>query len=154
MGVRKSAISACATSTHGLFAGLVATLIWWALMRQRLQLLIPMLLVALMVQILAPIGASWAAALAISDPLRAVEICHSDSAGSPSQDHQDSSHAHDGCALCCTAQAAAALDAPPSVTVILPYRQAYAVSWQAHALTSFVTRVGSNRQARAPPSLV
>jgi Protein of unknown function (DUF2946) len=124
------------------------------LMRQRLQLLIPVLLVALMVQILAPVGASWAAALAISDPLRAVEICHSDSAGSPARDDQGSSHAHDECGLCCAAQVAASLDAPPSVTVAEPHLRASTVTWRALALTSSGSRVGSNRQARAPPSLV
>ena len=49
------------------------------LMRRRLQKFLPIVLLALMVQILAPIGACWAAAVAVSDPLGSAVIWRSPS---------------------------------------------------------------------------
>ena len=46
-------------------------------MRRQFQKFLPIVLIALAVQILAPIAASWAAAIASFDPLQAAEICHS-----------------------------------------------------------------------------
>ena len=66
-----------AASTRGARSVTTGPFIWQALMRQRLQAFLPIVLIALMVQILAPIGAAWAAALVKADPLRGVEICHS-----------------------------------------------------------------------------
>jgi hypothetical protein len=120
-------------------------------MRQRLHALLPILLIALMVQIIAPIGAAWAAAIAASDPLRSVEICHGDPTGSSSQDNDGGQHVHEACLLCCAVHAGASLDAPQPVSVDAPYRQAHVVIWRAHALTLFASRAGSNAQARAPP---
>jgi DUF2946 family protein len=120
-------------------------------MRQRLRGFIPILLLALMVQILAPIGATWAAAIAVSDPLGAAEICHSDPDSSPPQDDHGGQHLHDGCALCCAAQAGASLDTPQPVSIDTPYRRASIVVWHAHVLTLSAARAGSNTQARAPP---
>ncbi|WP_316184944.1 MULTISPECIES: DUF2946 family protein [unclassified Bradyrhizobium] len=124
-------------------------------MRQRLQAYVPILLIALTVQILAPIGASWAAAIAVSDPLRSVEICHSAPAGSPSQqDDSTGQGVHDACTLCCVGQAAAALDTPQPMLLDLPCRPAASVTWYRPALVLAVLRAGSNTQARAPPSAI
>jgi len=120
-------------------------------MRQRLHALLPILLIALMVQIAAPIGAAWAAAIAASDPLRSVEICHGDPTGSSSQDSDGGQHVHEGCMLCCAAHAGASLDTPQPVSVDVPYRQAHVVVWRAPAVTPSASRTGSNAQARAPP---
>ncbi len=43
---------------------------------RRLKNFLPIVLIALMVQILAPIGACWAASIAASDPLAGAVICH------------------------------------------------------------------------------
>jgi len=120
-------------------------------MRQRLRGLIPILLLALMVQILAPIGATWAVAIAASDPLGAAEICHSDPNGSSPRDDHRGQHLHDGCALCCAAQAGASLDTPQPVSIDAPDCCASIVVWHAHVLTLWASRAGSNTQARAPP---
>jgi hypothetical protein len=120
-------------------------------MRQRLRALFPVLLFALMVQILAPVGAAWAVALAVSDPLAAAEICHSDSS-STSPDDQSHRHAHDACAFCSVAQTGASLDTPQPVALHAPYREADAVSWHDHALTLSLGRTGSHAKARAPPA--
>ena len=45
-------------------------------MRRRLKNFLPIVLIALAVQIFAPIGACWAASIAASDPLHGAAICH------------------------------------------------------------------------------
>jgi hypothetical protein len=122
-------------------------------MRRRLAKFLPIVLIALMVQILAPIGACWAAAFAISDPLLAAEICHSDLASTSGQTDQSSEHrAHDGaCSACCAAQASASFDTPQTIAVATPYRDIVRVAWRDHAPDLSQFRAGSNAQARAPP---
>jgi hypothetical protein len=122
-------------------------------MRGRLEKLLPIVLIALMVQILAPIGACWAAALAASDPLAAAEICHTNPGQGPGASDQGGPHrAHDGaCAMCCAAQANASLDPPRQSTVALPYRETRRVVWRDQAPSRSASRAGSNTQARAPP---
>ena len=120
-------------------------------MRQRLHGFFPILLIALMVQILAPIGATWAAAVAASDPLRGVEICHSDTSGAPASEDPSGQHIHDACTLCCAAQAGAALHTPQPVTLAAPILEARRVIWHASAFVLAASRVGSNAKARAPP---
>jgi hypothetical protein len=120
-------------------------------MRQRLHGFFPILLIALMVQILAPIGATWTAAVAASDPLRGLEICHSDSSGAPADDNQSRQHVHEACALCCAAQAGAALHTPQPVTLAAPILEARGVVWHASAFVLAASRIGSNAKARAPP---
>jgi Protein of unknown function (DUF2946) len=120
-------------------------------MRRRLQEFLPIVLIALMVQILAPISACWAAAIAASDPLQGVEICHTDSA--PGESGQSGSHrAHDGaCAICCLTQANASFDTPLAISFVVPYRDVACVVWRDGATDRAQTRFGSHAQARAPP---
>lgn len=122
-------------------------------MRRRLQKFLPIVLIALMVQILAPVGATWAAAIAASDPLGAVPICHGSQEGLPSHSDQSGGHrAHDGaCSVCCVAQAGALLDTPKTEVVATPYRRAARVIWRDEATDLSTGRTRSNAQARAPP---
>jgi DUF2946 family protein len=96
-------------------------------MRRRLAKFLPIVLIALMVQILAPIGACWAAAFGISDPLLAVEICHSNPASTSGQtDQSGEHHAHDGaCSIYCAAQASASFDIPQATAVATPSRKVH-----------------------------
>jgi hypothetical protein len=122
-------------------------------MRRRLEKFLPIVLIALAVQILAPIGACWAAAVAASDPLSTAEICHTD-LGQGSSDQSGQHQAHDGaCALCCAAQASSAFDAPQTAAMPAPHRAAAVVAWRAQAPDLRPFRAGSNAQARAPPDL-
>jgi hypothetical protein len=122
-------------------------------MRRRRQRFIPIFLIALVVQILAPIAASWAAAIAASDPLGVAEICHANPGGpavpgDPGADHR----AGDGfCLICSAAQAGAALDAPQLMAVAIPHREPDPALWPDGAMEFFATRVSSTAQARAPP---
>ena len=122
-------------------------------MRERFQKFLPIILIALMVQILAPIGATWAAAIAASDPLTAASICHSDpTAPSPQGDQGGGHRAHDGaCSVCCAAQAGASLDTPKAAAVVVATRVAARVVWRDDAADAVPARAGSNAQARAPP---
>jgi len=120
--------------------------------RRQLQKFLPIVLIALAVQILAPIAASWAAAVASSDPLQAAEICHSLPNGSGQGDQGTGQHAHDGvCLICCAVHASAALDTPRQLALPVPYRQMTRVIWQSAAREVPQARSRSIPQARAPP---
>jgi hypothetical protein len=113
---------------------------------------LPIVLLALVMQILAPVAASWAAGIAAADPLQAASICHSDaSTGTGDQGREQS--AHDGLCAICVSYAAAAVDAPKPVTLVQLARQFRPVPWLDAALTRSPSRIGSNSQARAPPPL-
>jgi hypothetical protein len=121
-------------------------------MRPRLQKFLPVVLIALAVQVLAPIGACWATAIAMSDPLVGSEICHSTPASLPGQSDQSGGlHAHGACAFCSLVHTSTALDPPRANIVATPYRQAQPVVWHEAARELAASRTGSNAQARAPP---
>ena len=122
-------------------------------MRRRLKNFLPLVLVALFVQILAPIAATWAIAMAAADPLQSAEICHTVSGTSSGQsDHSGGQPAHDGaCAICCAVQASASIDAPLQAAFTVPHVQPTHVDWTIAAPDLSPFRAGSNTQARAPP---
>jgi hypothetical protein len=120
-------------------------------MRRRFQKFLPIILIALAVQILAPIGVTFAAAIAASDPLSAAPICHGSQQGLPSHGDQNG-RAHDGaCSVCCAAQAGASLDTPKAETSPVPYRIATRVIWHDQAPVFATDHAGFHAQARAPP---
>jgi hypothetical protein len=122
-------------------------------MRARLQKFLPIVLLALVMQVLAPIAACLAAGQAMADPLSAAVICHSASEqGGGPNDPTGSPTAHAGaCALCCLAQANATLDSPPQVALATPLRHAERVVWLAADVSAIPAYKGSSAQARAPP---
>jgi len=122
--------------------------------RRRLQKYLPIVLIALMVQVLAPVAACWAAAIAASDPLRIAEICHdSTSVAADQQGDQNGPHSEHsgGCSICCLVSANASIDTPSPVALGSPYRETARVIWHEQAVHLSAFRVGSNAQARAPP---
>ncbi|WGD56321.1 DUF2946 family protein [Bradyrhizobium sp. CB1650] len=124
-------------------------------MRARLQKFLPIVLIALVMQVLAPIAACWAAGQAVADPLQSAVICHSTSEqGAGLDDQSGAPAAHAGaCALCCLAQANASLDSPLQATLSIPFRYAESVAWHAAADHAATPHRGSSAQARAPPQL-
>ncbi|MGJ4902815.1 DUF2946 family protein [Bradyrhizobium sp. HKCCYLRH2060] len=120
-------------------------------MRQRLQAFLPIMLIALMVQILAPIGVAWAAASAAADPLYGLEICHGQLGSQPIDDGSPASPALHGCSLCCLAQPVT-LDGPELSTIAVPQRDSGEVVWRAGDRADGITKAFSNAQARAPPA--
>jgi hypothetical protein len=125
-------------------------------MRQRLRKYIPVFLIALMVQILAPIGASVAVAIAASDPLAAAEICQDHPSSVPASGDQGNQHqAHDAnCFLCCVFNGSAApASTPDTVGLVVPYRVDQGVVWHDGTPRVADSFAGSNARARAPPSI-
>jgi hypothetical protein len=124
-----------------------------SLMRQRLRKFLPIVLIALIAQIFAPIGACWAASLAASDPVYAAAICHDDAASTSGQSDQTGGHrAHDGsCSLCCVTHAGASVDTPQT-TFTTPSRHPERVVWRDSASDPRGYRTRSHAQARAPPA--
>src|SRR5262245_32772857 len=120
-------------------------------MRRRLQKYLPIVLIALMVQILAPVAACWAAAMVASDPLRSTEICHDSGPGSLDQSGDQTSEHVGGCSICCLVSANASLDTPTPVVFGVPYRATQSVIWHEQSADLSAFRVGSNARARAPP---
>jgi DUF2946 family protein len=124
-------------------------------MRRRLQKYLPIVLIALMVQVFAPVAACWAAAIAASDPLRIAEICHdSASAAADQQGDRNGQHSGGGCSVCCLASASASIDTPTPVALAAPDRETVRVAWHGQAVEFSASRIGSNTQARGPPQLV
>jgi hypothetical protein len=124
------------------------------LMRRRLRKFLPIVLIALMVQIFAPIGATWAANTATSDPLHAGQICSGSVASATGDTDQSGEHrAHEGCcSVCSVVHSGAPVDAPLTA-IAAPYRQSLRLVWLDSAPDLFSSRAGSHAQARAPPSI-
>lgn len=124
-------------------------------MRRRLEAFIPIVLLAVLVQLLAPIAAFRVVAYATTDPLYMASICTDMAAASDAQWAPDKTRHSlgDCCAFCGAGHAvAAALDAPPLIFVTLQ-RRYQRISWLEDADPMPAVRVGSNAQARAPPQL-
>ena len=123
-------------------------------MRARLQKFLPIVLLALVMQVLAPIAACLAAGQAVADPLSAGIICHSGSEQGGLNDRTGSPTAHAGaCALCCLAQANASFDSPSHAIFATPFRAAERVAWRPATDRLAVFRGGCSAQARAPPQV-
>ncbi|HWV95664.1 MAG TPA: DUF2946 domain-containing protein [Xanthobacteraceae bacterium] len=117
-------------------------------MRRRLGLLFPIVLIAMLVQILAPIGASWAFGAAASDPLHLAGICSStaDDGGNSSQ----SPAAINCCQLCYVAQSVTPTG-DPQASVIKLRRDADTVVWFDVRPLRLSSAIPSQARARAPP---
>jgi Protein of unknown function (DUF2946) len=125
-----------------------------SLMRRRLRKFLPIFLIALVVQMFAPIGATWAASIAVADPLHAVPICSDDAASTAVQTDQNGQHrAHEGCCSVCSVLHAGVSVDTPQPTFTTPYRQSQRVVWRDSAPDLLGSRTGSHAQARAPPQL-
>ena len=124
-------------------------------MRRRLKKFLPIVLMALAVQVFAPIAACWAASIVHSDPLSAAVICHGNAAaatGEIGQPGEQGSQA--GCCGLCGVLHAGAPVAPPQTVVIFTFdRQVTSVVWRQLTLDPAASQAGTPEQARAPPSL-
>jgi hypothetical protein len=123
-------------------------------MRTRLQKFLPLVLLALAMQVLAPIAACWSAGLAAADPLQNAVICHSTDASGAGADNQTGvpgAHAV-ACSICCLAQASATPDSPQAI-FSTPFRPAECVVWHNTTDRVVTSHGGCHAQARAPPHL-
>jgi Protein of unknown function (DUF2946) len=123
-------------------------------MRARLKTFLPIVLLALVVQIFAPIGACWAASIAASDPLAAAVICHGNGGSANGQSDQANHRAHDGCcSVCSVLHTGAPVDVPQIAAAIAFVPAAAPVVWTEFTPARFASRAGSHAQARAPPTV-
>lgn len=123
-------------------------------MRARLQKFLPIVLLALVMQVLAPIAACWADGRAVADPLAAGVICHSVGEQGAPNDQNGVPTAHAGaCVLCCLAQANTSFDSPQHAMLSIPFRHAERVVWREADWSVGATHGSSNAQARAPPRI-
>jgi hypothetical protein len=124
-------------------------------MRRRLEVFIPIVLLAVLVQLFAPIAAFRVVAYAVTDPVYMASIC-SDMVSSPDAPTAPAKtqHDHGDCCVFCAAGhgGTIAIEPPPLIFVSLQ-RQYQRVSWLEAADPISAGRVGSNAQARAPPQL-
>lgn len=123
-------------------------------MRRWLEAFIPILLLAVVVQLMAPIAAFRVVAYAATDPLYMASICSGMTSGDAQTSPSKTGHSQGGCCAFCAAGhgGGVAIDPPPVIFVTLQrlYQQ---VSWLEAADPMPSVRVGSNAQARAPPSV-
>ena len=124
-------------------------------MRRQLKKFLPIVLMALAVQVFAPIAACWAAGIAASDPLTAAVICHGNGGAAAGQDDQSGTQGtpRGCCTLCGTLHTGAPVDPPQTAASFVVERQVTAVVWHALALDPVFSRAGLPEQARAPPAL-
>ena len=121
---------------------------------RRLKNFLPIVLIALVVQIFAPIGACWAATIAASDPLAGAVICHGSGGPGTGQADQTGHRAHDGCcSVCSVLQTGAPVDVPQIAAAIAFERDHARVVWIEFTPERFASRAGSHAQARAPPAI-
>lgn len=122
-------------------------------MQRRLGRYLPIVLIAMLVQILAPIGASWAFGAAASDPLHLAGICSS--AASDEANDSDTTQRHIAatcCTLCCMAQGVTPPPDPQAAFVTLQ-READIIVWHDGLPGRLDAAVNFQAQARAPPAL-
>ena len=123
-------------------------------MRRRLEVIIPIVLLSIFVQLIAPIAAFRAVAYAASDPLYMASIC-SGMASAPdnSQTAPVETQHGDCCAFCGAGHGGGSAVEPPPLIFVSLQRQYQRLSWLQAADPMPALRVGSNAQARAPPLL-
>lgn len=120
-------------------------------MRSHLARFLPVFLLALAIQVLAPVGACWATALAVSDPLAGAQLC-AGIGGGHLPDGGNEFHMRDGsCALCAAATAFSPV--APQVTASTAVGRGYRVAWTAFRPKARAAKAASSAQARAPPAI-
>jgi Protein of unknown function (DUF2946) len=122
-------------------------------MRRRLEAFIPIVLLSILVQLLAPIGAFRVVAYAATDPLYMASICSGMKSSGDDQvaPAQPRHHHGDCCSFCAGGHGGAVAVDPPLPVLVNLQRKYLTVSWLAAVDPMPAVRVGSNAQARAPP---
>jgi hypothetical protein len=124
-------------------------------MLRRLEVFIPIVMLAILVQLIAPIAAFRVVAYATTDPLYMASICSGmASASDTEKDPAKTQHHHgDCCAFCVGNHGGAIAVDPPAPIFVNLQRQYQQISWLEATEAMPAIRVGSNTQARAPPPL-
>jgi hypothetical protein len=123
-------------------------------MRRRLEHFIPIVLLAILVQLMAPVAAFRAFAYAANDSLYMASICSGMGAAADDTQTAPANTQHDRgdcCAFCAGGHGGATVLTPPPLVFVTLQRHYQRLSWLEAAEPMPTVRVGSNAQARAPP---
>jgi hypothetical protein len=121
-------------------------------MRRRLGRFLPIVTLAMLVQIFAPVAACLAFSTTTADPLAGAICSHAPDASSPQDRETDPQQTHGACcALCCVIHHAAAPPPDPQAYAIRIERDATRVVWRDLIFDLRPLAARSNAQARAPP---
>ncbi len=121
-------------------------------MRRRIGKFLPIVAIAILVQLFAPVAASLAMSSAF-DPLASAPICsgvHSDESGAQQQPSGQQPNHQTCCPLCAVAQNGA-MAAEPNTAAAIPQRYASHIAWSDRAFDLVSARRDSVAQPRAPP---
>jgi len=123
---------------------------------RRLELFVPIVMLAVMVQLLAPIAAFRVVAYASIDPLYMASICEHEASSADAQSAPaKTQHTHGNCCAFCGAGSGGTVTVgSPALIFVTLQRQYQRLSWLEAAETMPAIRVGSNAQARAPPQAI
>jgi hypothetical protein len=125
----------------------------WGIMRRRLGKYLPIVMLAMLVQIFAPVAACLAFSNAAADPL-AGAICSHATDASASQDGQTDPHqAQASCCALCGAAHSATPTVDPQDSAVAIERDVNAVIWRELSFVLPPFAADSNAQARGPPSI-
>lgn len=119
-------------------------------MRRRLGIFLPIVVLALLAQIFAPIGACWAYSAVMADPLRAAELCKPGNSSGDSSGSQ--TVMHDCCGACALAHAPAT-PPEPQMYAVAPSQQVRTLAWRQIDDACARQQRDRNAQARAPPHI-
>ena len=125
-------------------------------MKRRLERFIPIVLLAILVQLMAPIAAFRVVAEAVSDPLYMAATCSGMASSEDAPQGAPAQTQHHGvtcCVVCATGHGGAVGIDRTTVAFVAEQRQYQSVSWLQAAERVSTLRAGSNAQARAPPSI-
>lgn len=123
-------------------------------MRRLMGRLFPIVMIAIWVQVFAPIGAYWTMAAAM-DPFGSAPICSG--ASSAQHDHSAPDGPYqsypDCCSLCVIVHSGAAPLKSPEPTIVTIVRSPQQIVWLDRQFDLPSGPRGSHAQARAPPSI-
>ncbi|MDH6260792.1 DUF2946 family protein [Bradyrhizobium sp. BR13661] len=125
-------------------------------MWQRLQGYLPIFLIALMVQVFAPITACLTIAITASDPTDFAEICRGGSPAAKKQQGDAGGQQHDRCnvcSICCLVTAGGAANSSRVIVFSATYREPAKICWLDQLSAMRSAHYHSDVQARAPPSI-
>lgn len=123
-------------------------------MRRLMGRLFPIVMIAIWVQIFAPIGAYWTMAAAM-DPFGSAPICSGVASTQNDRSAPDGPQKFhpDCCSLCVIAHSGAAPLKSPEPKIVTIVRLPQQVAWLEHAIALPSSQRVSHAQARAPPSI-
>ena len=131
--------------TYGIYGAIV--------MRRRIRKFLPIVLIAMLVQVFAPISVGWALTNAAADPLAGAICSHATDTTSSQDGSTDPQQAHGACCTLCCAAHTATPTADPQASVARVERVADTVVWRDLIFGLPLSAVGSNAQARGPPGI-